>query len=621
MQYSGYFMRIKLYSLLLSACVNTGSGIYAQNPISHFSGHIYDEAYIGENLERVASPIGGIGAGMFCLEGTGAISHLSIRNNPDIFNEPAVFAAIAIKGKPGSARVLQGPVPDWKKFGQWGSARGAEGTTFGLARCREASFLARFPFGIVTLQDPELPVAMTLTGWSPFIPTDPDNSSLPLGGLEYRFTNTGNVAVDYIFSYNAKNFLALQDPRAPKDTSIGPNRILATTNGFILQQEGTAKSPDQQADFAVWTDDDDTKVDYCWFLGGWYDPLSMAWNKVEKGDTGSVASVDQDAPGASLYVYFRLKPGEQKIIRLHIAWYVPNSQLRLGMPISASTDTTVRDASVDLSSPYYKPWYSSRFADIRELVSFWTNQYDSLHQKTQLFTDAFYASTLPPEVLEAVAANLTILKSPTVLRQYDGRFWGWEGCNDNNGSCAGSCNHVWNYAQAVCHLFPSLERSIRETEFNEDMDANGHQNYRAALPIRPARHAYYFPAADGQLGGIMKVYREWRISGDSIWLRRLYPKVKTSLDYCIRTWDPNHKGALYEPHHNTYDIEFWGADGMCTGYLPGRFDGDGEAWLLLARGCKSLPRAPSKRKDSDGEGTIQRQLFYSKNPMDRFKGS
>lgn len=114
-----------------------------------------------------------------------------------------------------------------------------------------------------------------------------------------------------------------------------------------------------------------------------------------------------------------------------------------------------------------------------------------------------------------------------------------------------------------------MERSIRETELNEDMDARGHQNYRAALPIRPAGHAYYFPAADGQLGGIMRVYREWRISGDSAWLRRLYPKVKLSLDYCIRTWDPSHHGALLEPHHNTYDIEFWGADGMCTGIYLG----------------------------------------------------
>ncbi len=78
---------------------------------------------------------------------------------------------------------------------------------------------------------------------------------------------------------------------------------------------------------------------------------------------------------------------------------------------------------------------------------------------------AFYNSTLPPEVIEAIAANLAILKSPTVLRQPDGKLWSWEGCGDNSGCCEGSCTHVWNYAQAIPHLFPKLERTLRETEF------------------------------------------------------------------------------------------------------------------------------------------------------------
>jgi hypothetical protein len=79
----------------------------------------------------------------------------------------------------------------------------------------------------------------------------------------------------------------------------------------------------------------------------------------------------------------------------------------------------------------------------------------------------------------------------------------------------------------------------------------------------------FHAASDGQLGGMMKVYREWRISGNTEWLQKIYPKVKQSLDYCIATWDPKQKGVLEEPHHNTYDIEFWGPDGMCTSFYLG----------------------------------------------------
>ena len=117
-------------------------------------------------------------------------------------------------------------------------------------------------------------------------------------------------------------------------------------------------------------------------------------------------------------------------------------------------------------------------------------------------------------------------------------------------------------------MFPELERSLRQTEFNESQDERGHQQFRASLPIRPSGHDFY-AAADGQLGGIMKVYRDWRISGDNNWLREIWPKVKSSINYCIETWDPDREGILKEPHHNTYDIEFWGPDGMCCSIYLG----------------------------------------------------
>jgi len=166
-----------------------------------------------------------------------------------------------------------------------------------------------------------------------------------------------------------------------------------------------------------------------------------------------------------------------------------------------------------------------------------------------------------------------------VLRQSDGRLWAWEGCSDNAGCCAGTCTHVWNYAQALPHLFPALERTLRETEFGPSQDERGHQTFRSAMPIRLVSHDFH-AAADGQLGGIMKVHRDWRISGDTEWLRRLWPKVRQSLDYCIETWDPARKGWLEEPHHNTYDIEFWGPDGMCTSFYLGAL----QAAVRMGRG-------------------------------------
>jgi hypothetical protein len=303
-------------------------------------------------------------------------------------------------------------------------------------------------------------------------------------------------------------------------------------------------------------DEPAVKVNHIWFRGGWFDALTMAWNDIAKGACHDQPPVTEGAPspGASLFVPLAIPPGASKTVVLRLSWYAGQTSLRTG-----------KDAEGTSLPGNYRPWYAGRFRNVSEVASYWRDHYTELREKSQRFSDCFYDSTLPPEVIDAVAANLTILKSPTVLRQEDGRLWSWEGCSDDAGCCAGSCTHVWNYAQAVPHLFPALERTLRETEFGPSQDNRGHQTFRSALPIRQVAHDFH-AAADGQLGGILKVHRDWRISGNTPWLRGLWPKVKASLDYCIQEWDPERKGWLEEPHHNTYDIEFWGPDGMCTSF-------------------------------------------------------
>jgi len=516
----------------------------------------YNGSYSGPYLNRVAFPIGGIGSGMFCLEGTGAFSHVSVRNRFQFFNEPCTFAAICIKGNKNIARILEGPVPGWKIFGGARSGNGAAGSSFGLPRFEKVSFLMRFPFAEVFLEDETIPLDVTLTGWSPFIPGDGDNSSLPAGAVEYSFRNDTSSTVEAVFSFNTKNFMA---------TDTESHTVLPIENGFVLFQNGTEDVPESEGALAIFVDDDSAVVDHCWFKGGWWDALTLAWKNIEEARLLGNPPVEGPVPGASLFVPLTVESGEEKTVRLMIAWYVPVTDIRYGDDPDVIPEA---EAEACCASPYYVPWYAGKFKDIYETADYWKFKYDFLRDQSALFRDAFYDSTLPEEVLEAVAANLTILKSPTVLRQVDGRLWCFEGCSDTRGCCHGSCTHVWNYAQAIPHLFPDLERSLRQTEFNESQDEMGHQTFRSALPIRPVAHDFY-AAADGQLGGIMKIYREWRISGDRLWLDSIWPRVKMSLDYCIRTWDPRGKGVLEEPHHNTYDIEYWGPDGHCSSFYLG----------------------------------------------------
>jgi hypothetical protein len=56
-----------------------------------------------------------------------------------------MFAAISVKGMKDGAKVLEGQVPDWKKFGNPNSGNGLPGASYGLARFNNAVFSSRFP--------------------------------------------------------------------------------------------------------------------------------------------------------------------------------------------------------------------------------------------------------------------------------------------------------------------------------------------------------------------------------------------------------------------------------------------------------------------------------------------
>jgi hypothetical protein len=307
---------------------------------------------------------------------------------------------------------------------------------------------------------------------------------------------------------------------------------------------------------------------------GWeFDSLSALWREVSTGkftaNDGSNPIDTSGRNGCSILLEGALTPGESKTHPILITWHFPNCyQQAGGLPLPEAQGAPGCRSFPEEKSPPWRPYYASMWNDARETALYVEEHYASLRSRTLAFKEALFSSTLPPYVMDAISANLAILKSPTVLRLENGDLWGWEGCFPDAGCCHGSCTHVWNYAQAFPHLYPKLESTLRELELGRSMDENGHVTFRSALPEGPVKHDFH-AASDGQLGGIMKVFRDWQISGDLDWLKKMYPLAKRSLDYCIRTWDPDHRGGLFEPHHNTYDIEFWGPDGMCTSIYLG----------------------------------------------------
>ena len=200
-------------------------------------------------------------------------------------------------------------------------------------------------------------------------------------------------------------------------------------------------------------------------------------------------------------------------------------------------------------------------ADAWEVAERLHDELPALEASTRDFHDALFGSTLPAEVVDAVTSTLVVLRSTTCLLLEDGspggRFAAWEGSFDHAGSCEGTCTHVWNYAQTAAWLFPALERSARRTEFLDETLPDGRMRFRANSVFGNTPMEFH-PAVDGQLGSVVRLYREWRFSGDDDFLREVWPGARRALEFAFTTWDSDGDFVLDSQQHNTYDIEFYG---------------------------------------------------------------
>ena len=130
---------------------------------------------------------------------------------------------------------------------------------------------------------------------------------------------------------------------------------------------------------------------------------------------------------------------------------------------------------------------------------------------------------------------------------------------DRYGSCQGSCTHVWNYEMATPFLFGDLSKTMRDVEFNYATKENGLMNFRADLPLSEAAKGNA-AAADGQMGCIMKIYRDWQLSGDYDFLAQNWEQIKKVLSYAWieKGWDANQDGVMEGSQHNTMDVNYFG---------------------------------------------------------------
>jgi non-lysosomal glucosylceramidase len=514
----------------------------------------FPRSFSGRNLKMIAFPLGGLGTGSISLGGRGQLRDWEIFNRPDKGNRPDYcFASLWAATGSGKSltRVLEARImPPYE--GE--SGLGADNVP-GLPRLAQATFVGAYPFARITFRDERFPVQVSLEAFNPLVPLDVEASGWPVAILRYTLRNPDSAPAKIGVAYSLENPVGKEGRQSTfrQDEGVAglymDNPFLPASDplkgSFVLGVLGAPKG----------------SVSYLrgWKRTQWWDGALTFWDDFSADGT---LTSDSPAPSpvGSIAVTQAVPARGEVSVTFLLAWHFPNrTPERCGWPAPEKDDAKTVVGN----------YYTRRFSDAWDVAKRLARELPSLEARSRRFAEAVEKSTLPPSVLDAALSNLSTLRTNTAFLTADGEFHGFEGCNDKQGCCHGSCTHVWNYEQATAFVFPRLAHSLRESEFLRNTEERGLMGFRSYLP--DGRKIWDRAAADGQMGCLMKLYRDWQFSGDTDWLKKLWPQAKRALEFAWVPggWDADRDGVSEGVQHNTYDVEFYGPNPLTSVWYLG----------------------------------------------------
>jgi non-lysosomal glucosylceramidase len=518
-------------------------------------------------LGQIAFPLGGIGTGTVSLGGRGNLRDWEIFNRPGKgVDLPFTFFSLYFEqeGQKPQVRVLEGPLtPPFT-----GASGVRRGDVPGLPRMEKARFRGEYPFAWVDLDDSRIPLQITLEAFNPFIPLKPEESGIPAILFRFRVKNLSQRAAKVTVAGSILNPIGFDGQGTL--SGVGNEKFGKNVNeirkgqplsGLFMSSKKLRRKKAAFGTMALVTPWPTITYLSHWLRGEWWDDLQTFWDDFSAD--GRLKDLDEISPSrkgrtdiGTLGLVATIEPLGELTLPFILAWDFPNF-------------LDYFDIVRKQRGKMFRNHYAERFADAWEVAEYLYANLPALEAETRKFQEIFYATTLPPYVLDALSSQAAITRTTTCFWLEKGQFFGFEGSNDRSGCCPLNCAHVWNYEQSLAYLFPGLERFMRATDFLNNTKRNGEMVFRTSLPLGSGVFWKFKPAADGQLGKIINLYRDWQISGDLEFLKKLWPKAKKALEYAWRSWDADRDGLIEGEQHNTYDIEFYGPNSMIGSFYLG----------------------------------------------------
>ncbi|MFH1008840.1 MAG: GH116 family glycosyl-hydrolase [Candidatus Latescibacterota bacterium] len=505
-------------------------------------GFLFDHEHDAEKCEVPSGvPFGGIGAGKVELTPDGLFTALTINNNQDcpIYRMPGSFFALQTEaGGRGTTRLLQ---------------RAAVDQLFVPVERIEGD--AAFPEIVLTYRDPSLPLEVSLHAFSPHIPHNIFDSSLPCAFFRFTLKNPtadshcarllfswentintgGSMALNnkneekllplvyhtwnYSFAWSNREGNVQEEARLPHGTGV---------RFFAPDDQG---NPNSFGEHMIWTPEDaqvvpdrdlvaDEAPFAAWFESGCGEPFAPAGNG--------------EFRAGALVVERTIASGETATVDFVLSWAMPHALDRSG-----------KDCSV---------YYANHFSDAGEGIAYAWRERDRLLRETRALRVFLETSSLPSWLVNKLLDCRFVAHTNTTLTR--------EGLFSVNESPTGMCGCLGTLDQRTCSgaywtaCFPDLDaRELFLFTLRQGEGGNPSHDLGSGT-FSPERAGSSWP--DLAAAYVVQVHRHFLRTGGRAFLQAHWPSVKAALGWAIGLDDTGDAIPILKPGRGTtYDNQQW----------------------------------------------------------------
>jgi len=538
--------------------------------IGHFSMFAADKKPIVETFEasaRVRSGIamGGIGTGSVEIRKDGNFYNWSIFNNypkgtGPIFDLPITpgkqvdqsflffIVRYQVEGEKPKLKLLQlnnslneGGIQEIVYYYPW------------MRAVDKIQYSARFPFSNFVFSDAEMPFDVEMEAFSPFIPHDVKNSSLPGAYFNFNIKSKTEKKVDVMLLGSLRNLVGYDQINKAFDSKLIEGNGYKFFSHCVTGIADTCATYGQMGLGAIGGEE----VSY--YLGWenkhpYYERILIESKlpniddtknrnfKMDDGLTvGRFGAYDNDQRCFStISVSKELKGKTQFSTTFFMNWNFPNyyGSVREKVKKTIESREKKRFEMGEKLTKNLGHFYQNSFSSINEISNYFVANFADLSTRSHQFVNDMYSSDLDLYVLDQVNSNLnTFVTSSTLTKS--GQYGIREGLTPTQAWGPNSTADVAMYGSPmIIALFPELQKTMMRTH-KKLQTPEGEINHGLGFDLDYSLNGTFgvYHRIDLVPDYIQMVMRDYLVTNDKAYLKEMWPSIVNGIDYILTKRD------------------------------------------------------------------------------------